>query len=157
MVLSINNKYFYLLGALVLFGGGTVVYKKTRGLRNNNPGNIRYNSANNWVGQVGQDADGFVKFDKPVNGIRAMARTLQSYRNRGIITVDQIIATWAPAIENNTQSYIDGVYRRTGWERPFVPTKEEGDYLPLINAMIWHENGINPYPDSLIKQGIAAA
>lgn len=148
---------YWSIALLLLAGGGAVVYTKTRGLRNNNPGNIRYNSYNNWVGQVGQDGDGFVIFDKPVNGIRAMARTLQSYRNRGIVTVDQIISTWAPSIENNTQSYIDEVYRRTGWERPFLPSKEEGDYLALIKAMISHENGLNPYPDSLIKQGIAAA
>src|SRR5574337_394778 len=87
----------------------------TRGLRNNNPGNIRYNPKNNWIGQTGQDADGFAIFDKADNGIRALARLLKNYQTvYGLNTVAGFISKWAPPDENDTVAYIASVANQLG-------------------------------------------
>lgn len=144
------------IGAIIFYGGSKVA-KMARGLRNNNPGNIR-RSNDSWVGLASEQTDlAFFQFTDPKYGIRAMARIIDNYKKRGIVTVEQIVATWAPTNENDTNAYIDSVYKQTGWPRPTVPVKSEGDYLALIKAIIKHENGLNPYSDETIKAGIAMA
>ncbi len=134
----------------------TVAYK-SRGLRNNNPGNIR-RSGDNWRGLSAEQTDSaFFQFVDAKWGIRAMARIIDNYKNRGILTIEQIISTWAPPVENNTNSYINSVLKQTGWPSGWVPVKEEGDYLALIKAIIKHENGLNPYSDDKINEGIKLA
>lgn len=51
----------------------------TRGIRNNNPGNLEYSKSNPWVGQNGDDGR-FAKFETPEHGIRALGRNLMSYQ-----------------------------------------------------------------------------
>jgi hypothetical protein len=127
-----------------------------RGIRNNNPLNIRWNSANNWQGQTGKDSGGFSIFDTPVNGIRAAARILDNYAKRGITTIAQIISTWAPAADgNNVEAYTAHVESAVGKSRNSKITRS--DYLPLLRVMIKHENGKNPYTDGQLLAGINAA
>ncbi|HCS65463.1 MAG TPA: hypothetical protein DIW64_16135 [Cellvibrio sp.] len=127
-----------------------------RGIRNNNPLNIEWNSVNNWVGQTGSDGR-FSIFDKPENGIRAGAKILDSYAKRGINTIQKIIETWAPATENNVKAYVDHVCRIMGRSPGSVVVKMSGDYVPLIAAMIKHENGKQPYSLATIQAGVSAA
>lgn len=76
-----------------------------RGVRNNNPGNIR-KSKDVWVGQTGNDGS-FVTFATPAHGIRATGRNLLSYARQGYVTPEQIITRWAPPEDNNdTEGYI---------------------------------------------------
>lgn len=84
--------------------------KTTRGIRNNNPLNIRYNPRNNWVGQIGNDGQ-FCRFVSPKYGIRAAVKILQKYAgNDGKSTVFEIINKWAPRADgNNTEKYIEAV------------------------------------------------
>ena len=93
-----NSKTLLLIFGLVLLlgGGGYAVYQMTRGLRNNNPGNIVYDPANNWLGQTGTDGH-FAVFSSPVYGIRAMAKALLNYVNKDGVapTVDSIIRRWS--------------------------------------------------------------
>lgn len=126
------------------------------GIRNNNPLNLRYVAAINWQGQVGQNK-GFAVFDKPENGIRAATRNLDNYAKQGVNTIEKIIARWAPAVENNVESYIQSVCKNSGFNRSQVISKSRGDYLLLLKAMIKHENGKQPYLDSTIQAGISAA
>lgn len=127
-----------------------------RGIRNNNPLNIRWNSANNWQGQTGRDSGGFSIFDTPVNGIRAAARVLDNYAKRGLTTIAQIISTWAPAADgNNVEAYVSHVESVMGKGRNVKISR--ADYLPLLRVMIKHENGKQPYTDSQILAGINAA
>lgn len=128
-----------------------------RGIRNNNPLNIRWSVANNWDGMTGQDDKGFCIFKSPEYGIRAAAKTLDSYKKRGVVTLGQIIGTWAPEIENNTSAYLNFVSNKTGFSSGDVIVKEYGDYVPLLAAMIQMENGKQPYSAELIKRGIAMA
>lgn len=87
--------------------------KVTRGVRNNNPGNIDYNPANKWVGQLGIEQGKnprFALFDTPENGIRALGKLLQTYRTKyGLKTVGGIISRWAPGVENDTAAYVRAV------------------------------------------------
>lgn len=161
-----SRKRWYVIAAIIILAsGGTAVYYKVRGLRNNNPGNIRYNPANDWKGQTGYDGSGEKRSDGTIDwgmakfkhhkwGIRAIGKTIDSYKRRGVLSVEQIISTWAPAIENNVDAYIASVRSKTGWPRGYVPVREEGDYLPLVKAIITHENGMNPYSDSEIKEAL---
>ena len=84
--------------------------KTPRGIRNNNPLNIRYNPSNNWVGQTGSDGQ-FCRFVSPKYGIRAAVKILQRYAGKeGLTTVFEIINKWAPRADgNNTEKYIEAV------------------------------------------------
>lgn len=127
-----------------------------RGIRNNNPLNIKWSSVNNWLGQTGKDSGGFSIFDKPENGIRAAARILDNYAKRGITTLGDIVKTWAPAEDkNNVEAYTEHVERGVGKSRGVRITR--ADYLPLLRVMIKHENGKQPYTDAQIIAGINAA
>lgn len=87
-------------GAAVSDGSGN-----DRGVRNNNPGNIR-KSKDVWVGQTGNDG-AFVTFATPAHGIRATGRNLLSYARQGYVTPEQIITRWAPPEDDNdTEGYI---------------------------------------------------
>ena len=78
-----------------------------RGIRNNNPLNIRYNPRNNWVGQTGCDGQ-FCIFMSPKYGVRAACKLLQRYAGKdGKTTVSEVINKWAPRTDgNDTEKYI---------------------------------------------------
>lgn len=131
---------------------GTGSTSGARGLRNNNPGNIR-KSADKWQGLAAEQSDpAFFIFKEPKYGVRALGKILQTYRNKyGLQTVRDIIARWAPPNENNTTSYVNSVARALN-----VTADEKIDVyarLPdLAAAIIRHENGSNPYTAAEIKQ-----
>ena len=86
----------------------------TRGLVNNNPGNIRKNGTA-WHSAVTGSDPTFVTFDTPVDGIRAMAKLLLTYqRQHGLDTIAEMIERWAPTVENDSFAYIDDVATRLG-------------------------------------------
>ena len=91
----------------------------TRGLRNNNPLNIRH-SADRWQGARAEQTDpSFVQFESMAYGYRAGWKVLDTYclnfrRERKPYTVRNIIARWAPPTENNTEAYIRSVTLLSG-------------------------------------------
>ena len=147
---------FLAIAALLIAGTGGAIYMQTRGLRNNNPGNIRKGSSQ-WQGMSSDqsnDSD-FVQFDTPEYGIRALARLLKNYQERyGLVTVRQIINRWAPPSENITGAYVDAVARNVGVD-PDARIDINEKMVPFVNAIIKHENGINPYSDNVISTGIS--
>jgi hypothetical protein len=121
-----------------------------RGIRNNNPLNIR-KSPIRWRGAVGDDGE-FVQFSTALLGIRAAARNLRTYREKyGYMRIADIINRWAPDSENDTESYISSVEKLTGLRRYQILKMDE--YPALIAAMIYHENGKQPYDEEVIQQG----
>lgn len=89
-----------------------------RGIRNNNPGNIRITSTP-WQGKVpvAENTDGaFEQFTGYVWGVRAMIKTLLSYQANGYgDTLTKIISRWAPPSDgNDTSAYINRVSAATG-------------------------------------------
>ena len=125
-----------------------------RGIRNNNPGNIRA-TGDQWQGMTGADAAGFVQFAAPVYGVRAMARILTSYARQGHVTVRQIITRWAPPTENDTDSYVTHAADALGLSADAPVT--ERHWPDLIAVMIQHENGQQPYAEALIREGVQIA
>jgi hypothetical protein len=101
------------------------------GIRNNNPGNIRYNILNQWTGQTGQEK-GYAKFSAPQYGYRAMFLLLKRYINSyGLKTINQIGPRWAPSSENNTAAWSRNVATFSGIDinAPINPTNP----LQMIN------------------------
>lgn len=143
------------VAGLVIAGLGTGVFLMTRGIRNNNPGNIRHGTSR-WLGMSSAQPDiDYVTFDSPLYGIRAMAKLLTNYQERyGLDTIREIITRWAPPSENITSSYIDNVSKLVG-ALPDQKIDVTARLVPLVKAIIQHENGKQPYTDLQIDQGIA--
>ena len=128
----------------------------TRGLRNNNPLNIRH-SADHWQGAAEEQTDkAFVQFKTLAYGYRAAWKVLESYfktfhNERKPYTVRNIIARWAPAQENDTEAYIRSVVNLAGlggnenMPRPlrYYNYNELEKMVRLIAAMTCVENGIS--------------
>src|SRR5262245_9364570 len=96
-----------------------------RGIRNNNPGNIRWiaSAGARWRGMVRSDSDGYGVFDTPANGIRAIGGELRaSIRKRQ--SIEQAIYEWAPPAENNTDAYVRAVAGAVGAE-PAAPLRAD--------------------------------
>lgn len=130
----------------------------TRGVRNNNPGNLEASSSNPWVGQTGSDGR-FAKFETPEHGIRALGRNLISYQRQGIDTVGEIINRWAPPSDNNdTAAYIKAVCAQLGVTANQPLDASNPDTLQaLCAAIIKHENGTQPYSPDQLSTGVSAA
>lgn len=134
--------------------------KQTRGVRNNNPGNID-RTATPWQGAAADQSgdERFVVFKTPEYGIRALVKTLLTYQNvHGIKTLQGIINRWAPPVENNTKAYIAAVARACG-VKPTEPIQIDSCEVmfPLVNAIIAHENAGYRYPDKTVLEGMRRA
>lgn len=114
----------------------------TRGMRNNNPGNLR-----EGIGQIGTDSEGYAVFPTPQAGYNAAARQLVGYGNAGLNTINSIIEKWAPTSENNTQAYINSVVQSMNQKGFDVDAFSQldlknGEMLKaLLDSMINHEVG----------------
>lgn len=127
----------------------------TRGIRNNNLGNLRV-SKDQWEGAVGDDG-AFVIFDSPESGVRALAKNLQSYGRQGYDSIEKIINRWAPPNENDTQSYINSVVAATGIPATQSLDLSDPDTLSsLAQAIGFHETG-SRYDPEVYQQGVARA
>ena len=84
-----------------------------RGIRNNNPANIRRGS--NWKGlKLAQTDKEFCQFVSMYYGIRALIIVLRTYVTvHGLHTIRQIISRWAPPEDkNNTDKYVEYVEKK---------------------------------------------
>ncbi|MEM8027415.1 hypothetical protein Q4R25_12660 [Morganella morganii] len=142
-------------GAAVSDGSGNA-----RGVRNNNPGNIR-KSKDVWVGQTGNDG-AFVTFATPAHGIRATGRNLLSYARQGYVTPEQIITRWAPPEDDNdTEGYIKFVSEYLNVPRDTrLDLTDLNTLTRLSMAIMIKENGqgeFNKIAGDDISNGIQAA
>lgn len=115
-----------------------------RGLRNNNPGNIR-NSSTVWQGEVRPSGDrDFKQFQSMAYGYRAMIKLLQNYsRLNGCHTLRTMVSRWAPPSENDTRSYISTVAKLTGLDPDDRVDVDDRDTMcGLAAAMSQVENGV---------------
>ena len=117
-----------------------------RGIRNNNPLNIR-RSKDKWKGMRAVQSDAqFCQFESLEWGWRAafwlLTRTY--YHKYRLFTIRAIVTKWAPAIENNTQAYIANVSRLTGIgpDEPIgIPSERPARWMMVGVAMAIQENG----------------
>ena len=132
----------------------------TRGIRLNNPGNIRKGVVR-WVGQTSLQPDpAFVQFIAPAYGFRAMVKLFLTYRGRGLGTVREIISAWAPETENDTAAYIADVADRSGFH-PDAPidVRDPATAIALAYAITLHEQA-DAWPldyHDAVKEGAAMA
>lgn len=147
--------------------GGSVVQSITqyvgdlvtpRGIRNNNPGNIRRNSIQ-WDGALSQadaiangmtyDPD-FVQFQAPQWGVRAIGHILLSKQARGLSTVDAIIRDYSATDQD---AYVQHVADALG-VNPGDPIDVQSQLPALATAIIQQENGQQPYDPNQITQWV---
>jgi hypothetical protein len=135
-----------------------------RGLRNNNPGNIRYSSANDWRGKIPYDRNtdyncttnqvvkAFEQFSEYKYGVRAMIVLVKNYIERGNDTIRKVVTKYAPSSGNNTSGYIDFVADETGIgaDETLIANKETLE--KIVKAMARKENGSNAINDRQFNQ-----
>lgn len=126
-----------------------------RGIRNNNPGNIRKGSQRIWEGEIYPGADpSFSEFKTMAYGVRALLIDLVNKHKKGLRTVQSIIYKYAPPTENYSKVYAEFVADRMGLDvnEAFSMTPnnwikfakaiarfENGNAASLINAQAWEE------------------
>lgn len=129
----------------------------TRGVRNNNPGNIR-RSRNLWDGMtvLNEPDSEYCQFTSPEFGIRAMGKLLGAYQDsHHLDTIRQIIGRWAPPSENESLAYAVAVGHRMKLgidER--VDIHDPPTALAFVNAIIAQENANYVYPLSTVLRGL---
>lgn len=136
-----------------------------RGIRNNNPGNIE--AGQPWQGLANasdylpdqQNEARFAVFVHPKYGIRALVKLLRTYQSKyNLGSIYQMISRYAPSSENNTMAYavavanhVDvGVNDRVDMGNDVVARR-------VVEAIIQHENGMQPYPEQVITDGLMLA
>lgn len=126
-----------------------------RGMRNNNPLNIRI--GNTWLGErPAADCDDpqFEQFISMSYGLRAAFCILRRYiRHYHRDTVAQIIASWAPANENNTRKYVAFVCEKMKCsEDRKILYDDKPTMCALVQAMAQMECGV-VIPSADIEKG----
>lgn len=146
--------------------------KQSRGLRNNNPLNIRH-GVSRWEGRATEQTDpDFVTFRTMAMGYRAAWKLLDTYmlrllQARMAFNVVNIINRWAPESDgNNPAAYITAVMslcdgKIGGHENLMSPTNVLGreKLRLLLAAMTCVENGIkmSQVPTDAIDHGYELA
>lgn len=118
-----------------------------RGIRNNNPLNIR--KGNDWKGERPEQEDkAFEEFTSMEYGIRAGFIILRKYMTgyNGLTqkfnTIEKMISRWAPTVENNTAAYISQVSKMTGIPATLkISFSQRSFMVAIVDAMIYVECG----------------
>lgn len=124
----------------------------TRGLRNNNPGNIR-RSTTPYKGEIVGEDTAFKTFQAMQWGYRAMFVLLHTYQKRyGLNTIAGVIRRYAPANENNTEAYIATVARLSKMDaNAGINTQHKATMIPIVAAMSRVENGVDAVPADVLE------
>lgn len=131
--------------------GAAIVYTQTRGLRNNNPGNIKKGSQ--WIGLSPDQTDTiFARFLRPEFGIRAMGYLLRKYADTyGLRTIRGIITRWSATDQEPYIAYITRQLKLAPDESFDVRAR----LIPLMQAITRFENnGIQPYSDDIWNRAV---
>ena len=118
-----------------------------RGIRNNNPLNIR--KANNWKGERPKQTDkSFEEFETMEMGIRAGFKILKNYitgyggKTKPYDTIEKVVRRWAPPTENATEKYIQFVADDSGLHRyQKIDFRNKSVMVRIVDAMIFVECG----------------
>ena len=129
-----------------------------RGIRNNNPLNIR-RGKDQWKGLRAQQTDAsFFQFETLEYGWRAafylLTRTY--YHKYRLYTIRMIINKWAPPNENQTSKYIENVCRLTGIgpDDPIgIPSDQPERWMMVGRAMAIQECGMEGLDDFAMLRG----
>ncbi|MGV4282368.1 lytic transglycosylase catalytic [Citrobacter freundii] len=126
-----------------------------RGIRNNNPGNIDFRGQSGAT--LEKPGGRFARFETAYDGLKALSRQLMRYfegktTGKPLQTLNDIISTWAPGNENNTGAYIANLSKMMGVAPDAILNLKDPQVMTsLMNGIIHHENGRNPYPGELVR------
>lgn len=122
--------------------------KFSRGIRNNNPGNLIYVSSNNWLGKVpySQNLDSGKKFEQFIElryGLRALMKHFITNINKNTqATIVNLIKVYAPSFENDTLMYINTVAKMVGLDiNAPIAKATKPVIIALCKAVVYVENG----------------
>lgn len=152
---SVGFNLFVLAVIFGVFFMGGRKYAELRGLRLNNPGNIKISDGNAWLGKVTPSSDEvFEQFVSPEYGIRAMGKLINFYfSEHGLDDIYKIVSRYAPASENNTRAYAEAVASELGIGiTALILVPKEIDRI--VAAMIRQEQGQQPFSDEFIHNAI---
>jgi hypothetical protein len=132
---------------------------RPRGIRNNNPGNLRPGSPWQGLANPSVDESNYLIFTSPAWGIRALAKNLLTQQNTyGLRTVRGIISKYAPATENLTVAYINAVSQDMGVTADqLLNLHNPGTLIDMVRAIIRHENGQQPYDVVTLDAAVGSA
>lgn len=122
--------------------------KIPRGIRNNNPLNIR--KGNDWQGERHPQTDReFEEFESMTMGLRAAFKLLQNYlngfrgRRKPCYNIEDVVSKWAPEVENATRAYIQFVSDNTGIHpRETIFFTDRDNMCAIVRAMAFVECGV---------------
>ena len=123
----------------------------SRGLRNNNPGNIRLGKVR-YKGERAKSSDkAFRQFESVEWGYRAMFVLLHTYAlKHGCNTLRTMINRYAPPSENHTENYIRRVAHTTHLSPDEkISTTDKGVMTAIVAAMAEVENGVKANMEDL--------
>ena len=121
-----------------------------RGIRNNNPGNIKAGKFAAEMGAIGSDGT-FAIFRTPEDGLNALRELMTRYKSGGTDTVSSIISKFAPPSENNTQSYIASLAKSMGVNPSDHLNMTPGVMQSLLAGITKIENGQMPYSARMLE------
>jgi hypothetical protein len=121
-----------------------------RGIRNNNPLNLKYIAGSPYNGQTGQDADGFGIYSSWQLGVRAGGLQLTKNFNNGADTVASLVQSWSTTDIAPYQNFV-AAQLGVSVSEPLDWTTDE---LPYVMAAIQFENGENPYASADVQAAL---
>jgi len=126
---------------------------KPRGIRNNNPGNIKINANNNWLEKVplNNNSDGtFEQFYKYKYGIRAMILILIGYiEKQGRNTITKIVERYTSGDTIEQQAnYVMFVSEQTKTGPSATLQATKSTLRGLVKAMTYRENDVEAVTDT---------
>lgn len=113
---------------------------KTRGIRNNNPGNIIHSSSR-WLGRsILQNDAKFVQFDSMEYGLRALMVLLRNYIHKGFNTPRKIIDRYCPSTqsEGSNESYLNYICHFVDLDDVIEPYSY--DFFDLVVGICYFES-----------------
>lgn len=159
--MTTNTKILLGVLGIIFLSATAVVAKKVlnvpRGIRNNNPGNLR-DTTIAWQGEVpaGKKQDKvFEEFTEMKYGVRALIMDIQSDLKKGLVTIHDLISAFAPSSENNTKKYIEFVVKHTGFVEYQTLKNTKAFLFPLTKAIARYETGKDIITEDLFDQAFA--
>jgi len=126
------------------------------GVLNNNPGNLRSTHPERYHNCIGVDERGFMKFKRPIDGVRAMVINLKCYGSKHHIhTVEGVVCRWlsADGSKHTRSDYCKFIRQETGFRSNQRINLQNAKTLEAISRAIAHyENGYQPYTEKLWRR-----
>lgn len=132
----------------------------TRGVRNNNPMNLRKGIAFQYQIENPKET-AFMTFGKTWQGIRAGVLDITNDISKGQNTLTKLINQYAPPNENDTTGYINNISKNLAIKPSDILDRKNFDFMvKLVKSIIVMENGANALKfitDQDINEGVKSA